>query len=258
MGTASRRCRRTRISSPRSATFAPAARSTRAAATGPRRSGSPRAAGRSRRSTSPRPRSPRPGRRPRPMGPDVAERVDWVEGDLATWTPQPGRFDLVVCLYVHVAGSVEEMVRRMADGVAPGGTLFLVGHRPIDPATGRDGRGRPGAGLRRGRGRRARSGRWELVVAEERPRSQARQWRRRGDPRAAPRLVREGEREREQRDRRGEAEHQAGRGGARASSRRAARTRRPRAGSGRARAARPRRGGRLRPAWRRPGWRGRA
>ena len=42
----------------------------------------------------------------------------------------------MVCLYVHVAGSVEEMVRRMATGVAPGGTLFLVGHRPIDPATG--------------------------------------------------------------------------------------------------------------------------
>ena len=42
----------------------------------------------------------------------------------------------MVCLYVHVAGSVEEMVRRMAAGVAPGGTLFLVGHRPIDPATG--------------------------------------------------------------------------------------------------------------------------
>ena len=36
----------------------------------------------------------------------------------------------------HVAGSVEELVRRMASGVARGGTLFLVGHRPIDPATG--------------------------------------------------------------------------------------------------------------------------
>src|ERR687895_2451390 len=61
------------------------------------------------------------------IGADVAERVDWVEGDLATWTPQPGDYDLVVCLYVHVAGSVAEMVRRMTAGVAPGGTLFLVG-----------------------------------------------------------------------------------------------------------------------------------
>ena len=70
------------------------------------------------------------------VGAGVAERIDWVEGDLATWTPQPVHYDLVACLYVHVAGSVEEMVRRMATGVAPGGTLFLVGHRPVDPATG--------------------------------------------------------------------------------------------------------------------------
>ena len=29
-----------------------------------------------------------------------------------------GHYDLVTCLYVHVAGSVEEMVLRMAAGVA--------------------------------------------------------------------------------------------------------------------------------------------
>jgi hypothetical protein len=68
-------------------------------------------------------------------GADVAERIEWVEGDLGTWTPPPGRYDLVSCLYVHVAGSVVEMVRRLGTGVAPGGTLLLVGHRPIDPAT---------------------------------------------------------------------------------------------------------------------------
>jgi 2-polyprenyl-3-methyl-5-hydroxy-6-metoxy-1,4-benzoquinol methylase len=70
------------------------------------------------------------------MGSDVAERIDWLEADLATWTPRRGEYDLVVCLYVHVPGSVEEMVQRMAKGVARGGTLLLVGHRPIDPATG--------------------------------------------------------------------------------------------------------------------------
>jgi len=32
--------------------------------------------------------------------------------------------------------NVDEMVKRMASGVAPGGTLLFVGHRPIDPATG--------------------------------------------------------------------------------------------------------------------------
>jgi 2-polyprenyl-3-methyl-5-hydroxy-6-metoxy-1,4-benzoquinol methylase len=84
-------------------------------------------------------------------GAEVTGRVDWVEADLTSWAPQPGHYDLVACLYVHVAGSVVgEMVRRMAAGVAPGGTLLLVGHRPFDPDTGgRDARGRSGPGLGR-------------------------------------------------------------------------------------------------------------
>jgi SAM-dependent methyltransferase len=70
------------------------------------------------------------------LGEGVAERIDWVEGDLATWTPRPDHYDLVTCLYVHVGGSVAEMVRRLGEGVAGGGTLLLVGHRPVDPTTG--------------------------------------------------------------------------------------------------------------------------
>jgi len=70
------------------------------------------------------------------VGPDIAERIEWVEADLAAWTPQRDGYDLVICLYVHVAGSVEGMVERLAAGVGRGGTLFLVGHRPVDPATG--------------------------------------------------------------------------------------------------------------------------
>jgi SAM-dependent methyltransferase len=70
------------------------------------------------------------------MGADVAARIDWIQGDLSTWTPQPEHYDLAVSLYVHVAGYVEAMVQRLARAVAPGGTLLLVGHRPIDPATG--------------------------------------------------------------------------------------------------------------------------
>src|SRR5690349_18114525 len=62
------------------------------------------------------------------LGAGVAERIRWVEGDLGVWMPPRDQFDLVVCLYVHIAGSVEEMVRRMASGVAPGGRLFMVGH----------------------------------------------------------------------------------------------------------------------------------
>jgi SAM-dependent methyltransferase len=108
------------------------------------------------------------------LGPDLASRVTWVEGDLALWTPPPHHFDLVVCLYVHVAGSVEDMVRRMASGVAPGGTLLLVGHRPVDPAT-----GKPTAAASQvqvsveAAVASLEPSTWEIVVAEERPRAVA-------------------------------------------------------------------------------------
>jgi SAM-dependent methyltransferase len=102
----------------------------------------------------------------------VAERVEWVEGDLATWAPPPAHYDLVACLYVHVAGSVQELVRRMASGVAPGGTLFLVGHRPIDPATGAETAAAGQVQVSTDAAVAALDG-WELVVAEDRPRAAA-------------------------------------------------------------------------------------
>jgi len=72
----------------------------------------------------------------RAAGEAIAERIDFVQADLSSWVPEPGSYDLIVSLYVHVPGSVEAMVQHLAQGVAPGGTLLLVGHRPIDPATG--------------------------------------------------------------------------------------------------------------------------
>jgi 2-polyprenyl-3-methyl-5-hydroxy-6-metoxy-1,4-benzoquinol methylase len=108
------------------------------------------------------------------MGPDVAQGIDWVEADLATWTPQRDAYDLVVCLYVHVAGSVEEMVQRMATGVARGGTLLMVGHRPIDPATGA---ATAAAGQVQVSVEAALAAldppQWQPIVADERPRSVA-------------------------------------------------------------------------------------
>jgi 2-polyprenyl-3-methyl-5-hydroxy-6-metoxy-1,4-benzoquinol methylase len=107
-------------------------------------------------------------------GADVAQRIQWVESDLASWTPQPRHYDLVVCLYVHVAGSVEDMVRRMANGVAPGGTLFLVGHRPIDPSTGAATAAANQVQVSvEGAVAALDSNVWELIVAEERPRAVA-------------------------------------------------------------------------------------
>ncbi len=66
------------------------------------------------------------------LGSDIASRTTWIEGDLNEWTPEPEQYDLVVSLYVHVAGSIEDFVVRMAGAVNPGGTLFLVGHHPLD------------------------------------------------------------------------------------------------------------------------------
>jgi 2-polyprenyl-3-methyl-5-hydroxy-6-metoxy-1,4-benzoquinol methylase len=104
-------------------------------------------------------------------GPDIAQRIDWVEGDISTWALEPAYYDLVACLYVHMSSSVENQVQRMAGGVAPGGTLFLVGHRPIDPNT-----GAPTAAANQvqvsveAAVAALDSTIWELIVAEERPR----------------------------------------------------------------------------------------
>jgi 2-polyprenyl-3-methyl-5-hydroxy-6-metoxy-1,4-benzoquinol methylase len=104
-------------------------------------------------------------------GADIASRIDWIEGDLASWTTEPGRYELVVCLYVHVAGSVPEMVARMANGVAPGGTLLLVGHRPIDPSTGAATAAASQVQVSIEAAVAAlESSAWDLLVAEERPR----------------------------------------------------------------------------------------
>jgi SAM-dependent methyltransferase len=107
-------------------------------------------------------------------GAEIAKRVAWIEGDLSTWTADSAVYDLVVCLYVHVPGSVEGFVRRMANGVAPGGTLLLVGHRPIDPSTGAP---TPAANQVQVSVEAAvavlDADSWHLVVAEERPRAVA-------------------------------------------------------------------------------------
>jgi hypothetical protein len=60
------------------------------------------------------------------------------------------------------------MVTRLATGVAPGGTLFLVGHLPVDPATGEP---TPAAGQVQVTVADAVSREWKIVVGEERTRT---------------------------------------------------------------------------------------
>ncbi|MFH5232680.1 class I SAM-dependent methyltransferase [Antrihabitans spumae] len=57
----------------------------------------------------------------------VSDRVRWVEADLSTWEPD-ARYDLVTTHYAHPAMPQLEFYDRIASWVAPGGTLFIVGH----------------------------------------------------------------------------------------------------------------------------------
>lgn len=108
------------------------------------------------------------------IGADVAERIEWVQADLSSWSPTPRRFDLIACLYVHVAGSVSETVQRLAAGVALGGTVLLVGHRPIDPITGKATAAAAQVQISVHEAVAALDPReWEIVVAEDRARAAA-------------------------------------------------------------------------------------
>ena len=60
---------------------------------------------------------------------DLGSRIDWVEADLASWSPPEQHFDLVTSHYVHVpAADRVAFFRRLAAAVAPGGSLLVVGH----------------------------------------------------------------------------------------------------------------------------------
>jgi SAM-dependent methyltransferase len=52
--------------------------------------------------------------------------IDWVVADATEWLPpESAEFDLVLVAYLHLA---EDVVRRAADWLAPGGSLVVVGH----------------------------------------------------------------------------------------------------------------------------------
>jgi SAM-dependent methyltransferase len=71
----------------------------------------------------------------------VAERIDWQQADLAEWIPS-AEYDLVSACFLHspVAFPREEVLRRAATAVAPGGYLLVVGHASF-PSWSRDASG---------------------------------------------------------------------------------------------------------------------
>lgn len=62
---------------------------------------------------------------------EVAERINWLVADFARWQP-PRQYDLVISQYVHPDLPFADFVARLADAVAPGGTLLVVGHHSDD------------------------------------------------------------------------------------------------------------------------------
>ena len=57
----------------------------------------------------------------------AAGHVRWVQADLTSWQPE-GQFDLVTTSYAHPAMPQLEFYDRIAEWVASGGTLLIVGH----------------------------------------------------------------------------------------------------------------------------------
>ncbi len=63
--------------------------------------------------------------------------LEWVAADVTGYAPEPGGYDLVLIAYLHlVPRDLATVLRRAADALAPGGTLFVVGHDVTNIADG--------------------------------------------------------------------------------------------------------------------------
>jgi trans-aconitate methyltransferase len=65
----------------------------------------------------------------------VTDRIEWRHADLTAWTPEEAAYDLVSAQFVHLPQAAERLFVRLAEAVAPGGTLLVVGHDPSDLET---------------------------------------------------------------------------------------------------------------------------
>ena len=66
----------------------------------------------------------------------VADRTDWWQVDARTFAPADRSYDLVTTHFLHPPdGAMVEVTARLADAVAPGGHLLVVGHAPSEVFT---------------------------------------------------------------------------------------------------------------------------
>ncbi|MGV9945632.1 class I SAM-dependent methyltransferase [Rhodococcus aetherivorans] len=68
-------------------------------------------------------------------GAEIAGRITWLHENLTAWDPGRGRYDLVSAQYMHLPPERDVLFRGLAEAVAPGGTLLIVGHHPTDLQT---------------------------------------------------------------------------------------------------------------------------
>jgi 2-polyprenyl-3-methyl-5-hydroxy-6-metoxy-1,4-benzoquinol methylase len=63
----------------------------------------------------------------------LADRIDWRQVDARNFTADGRLFDLVTSHYLHAPdGGMVEVTKRLAEAVAPGGHLLVVGHAPSE------------------------------------------------------------------------------------------------------------------------------
>ena len=63
----------------------------------------------------------------------LTDRIDWRQVDARTFTADGRTFDLVTSHYLHAPdGGMVEVTKRLAEAVAPGGHLLVVGHAPSE------------------------------------------------------------------------------------------------------------------------------
>ena len=105
--------------------------------------------------------------------PELADRITWQQVDLLSdWAPDPLAHDLVNAQFMHFPRAVREKVfAGLAASVAPGGTLRVVGHHPSDLETSVPRPQEPELFFTAEElAAQLDPGRWDVLVAEARPR----------------------------------------------------------------------------------------
>jgi len=99
--------------------------------------------------------------------------IVWEHRDLLAWAPPASAFDLVSAQFMHLPKAGRDpLFARLAEAVAPGGTLLLVGHSPQDVEAGAH--REFGADLFFTAAQLAAAldpGAWQVLVSEARPRT---------------------------------------------------------------------------------------